>query len=97
MQQLKRAHDRKLVANVNQRLCFPSEIATANLGLDLLIWSYLQHRAHCSLGGAVEEAFKHKSFKYAKLAADAEQCGLKAKVCPVKDSCKGFLGNHQAT
>lgn len=45
----------------------------------------------------MEEAFKYKRFKYAKLAADAEQHGWKAKVCPVEDSCRGFLGNHQAT
>lgn len=97
MEQLKGACNWKLVENVNHSICFPFEIATANLRPDPLIWSYLQCRAHCSLGGAVEEAFKHKSFKFAKLAADAEQCRWKAKVCPVEDSGKDFLGNCQAT
>ncbi|KAJ7991222.1 hypothetical protein DPEC_G00295080 [Dallia pectoralis] len=41
---------------------------------------------------AVEEAFKRKSLKYTELAADAEQRGWKAKVCPVEAGCRGFVG-----
>ncbi|KAJ8011633.1 hypothetical protein DPEC_G00060290 [Dallia pectoralis] len=42
---------------------------------------------------AVEEAFERKSLKYTELAADAEQRGWKAKVCPVEVGCRGFVGN----
>lgn len=47
---------------------------------------------HCSLVGAVEEAFKHKTCKYAELAADAEQHRWKAEVCPVEDSSRDSFG-----
>lgn len=33
------------VADLHHGLCFPSEIATANLRSDLMVWSYLRHRA----------------------------------------------------
>lgn len=80
------------MADLNHGLCFPSEIAKANLRSDLMLWSYLRHRAHCSLVGAVEEAFEHKTFRYAKLAADAEQHRWKAKVCAVEDSSRDSFG-----
>lgn len=41
---------------------------------------------------AVEEAYERKSLKYTELAADVGQRGWKAKVCPVEDGCRGFVG-----
>lgn len=40
----------------------------------------------------MEEAFEGKSLEYAELAADTEQHGWKAKVCPVEVGCRGFMG-----
>lgn len=41
--QLGKARDRNLVADLNQRLYFPSEIATTNLRPDLVLWSPSLH------------------------------------------------------
>lgn len=43
IEQLKGARDWKLVADLNQRLRFPSEIPTADLRPDLMLWSALHH------------------------------------------------------
>ncbi|KAJ7999811.1 hypothetical protein DPEC_G00198290 [Dallia pectoralis] len=81
--QLGRARDWKLVADLNQRLHFPSEIATTNLRPDLVLWSSSLHSVYIieltvPWEAAVEEAFERKSLKYTELAADAEQRGWKA-------------------
>ena len=86
-----------MVADLNQRLCFPVEIATTNLRPDLVLWS----ASLCTVyiieltvpwEDAMEEAYVRKSLRYAELAADAEQRGWKAKVCPVDVGCRGFVG-----
>ena len=75
----------------------PPEIATTNLRPDLVLWSSSQQTVYIieltvPLEDAVEEAYERKSLKYAELAAEAEQHGWKAKVCPVKVGCRGFVG-----
>lgn len=40
---------------------------------------------------AVEDVFERKRLKYTELAAEAEQCRWKAKVCPVEIGCRGFV------
>lgn len=79
------ARDWKLVADLNQGLCFPSEIATTNLRPDPVLWSSTLHTVYIieltvPWEAAVEEAFESKSLKYTELAADAKQCGWRAKV-----------------
>ena len=45
------------------------------------------------LGGARDwKLVVDLSLKYTELAADAEQHGWKAKVCPVEVACRGFVG-----
>lgn len=82
---------------MNKRLYFPSEIATTNLRPDLVLWSPSLHIVYIieltvPWEDAVEEAFERKRLKYTELAADAEQRGWKAKVCPVEVGCRGFVG-----
>ncbi|KAJ8369267.1 hypothetical protein SKAU_G00092950 [Synaphobranchus kaupii] len=95
--QLGAARDWKLLADLEQKLCFPSEIATTNLRPDLVLWS----TSLCTVyiieltvpwEDAVGEAYEGKRLKYAELAAGAEQHGWKAKVCPVEIGCRGFVG-----
>lgn len=86
-----------MVADLNHRLCFPSEIATTNLRPDLVLWSSSLRTVYIieltvPWEAAVEEAFERKSLKYTELAADAEQRGWKAKICPVEVGCRGFVG-----
>ncbi|KAM3863017.1 neuronal PAS domain-containing protein 4-like [Diretmus argenteus] len=66
-----------------------------NTGLHQLnhfMHSSLQQELTVPWESAVEEAFERKSPKYTELAADAEQRGWKAKVCPVEVGCRGFVG-----
>lgn len=95
--QLGGARDWRLVADLNQRLCFPTEIAIMNLRPDLMLWS----ASLCTIyiieltvpwEDATEEAYKRKSLRYAELAGDAEQSGKKSKVCPVEVGCRGSVG-----
>lgn len=95
--QLGGARDWKLAADLNQRLCFPSEIAITNLRPDLVLWSSSLHTVYIieltvPWEAAVEEAFERKSLKYTELAVEAEQRGWKSKVCPVEVGCRGFVG-----
>ena len=82
--------------DLSQRLYFPPEIATTNLRPDLVLWSSSTKKVYIvdltvPWEDAVEEAYKRKSLKYAELAADAEQRGWKAGVCPVEVGCRGFV------
>ncbi|KAL0199484.1 hypothetical protein M9458_008024, partial [Cirrhinus mrigala] len=68
--QLGRARDWKLVVDLNQRLHFPSEIATTNLRPDLVLWSSSLHTVYIieltvPWEDAVEEAFERKSLNNA--------------------------------
>lgn len=45
---------------------------------------------------AVGEVHKRNRFSFAELAADAELCGRKSKVLPVKVVCIGFVGRSLA-
>ena len=83
--------------DLSPRLYFPPEIATTNLRPDLVLWSSSTKKVYIveltvPWEDAVEEAYERKSLKYAELAADAEQRGWKAKVCPVEVGCRGFVG-----
>lgn len=89
--------DWMLLADLNQRLCFPHEIAVTNLRPDPVLWSSTLRTVYIiestmTWEDAVEKAYKHKSLKYAELEADVEQRGWKAKVCPVEVTCRGFVG-----
>lgn len=68
---------------------FPPEIATTNLRPNLMLWSSSLRRVYIieltvPWEDAVEEVYERKSLKYAELAADAEQHGWEARVCPVE-------------
>ncbi|XP_063058330.1 uncharacterized protein LOC134451862 [Engraulis encrasicolus] len=95
--QLAAARDWRLLVDLEQRLCFPAEIAMTNLRPDLVLWSASVRRVYIveltvpwedNLG----EAFERKKLRYAELAADAEQQGWKAIVLPVEVGCRGFVG-----
>lgn len=82
------------MADLNQILCFPPDIATPNLTPDLVLWSTPLRTVYIielsvPWNDAVEEAYKRKSLKYAELGADAEQCGWKANVYPLEVGCRG--------
>lgn len=47
-----------------------------------MLWSSSLHK----------EAYKQKGLKCAGLAADAEQRGWEAEVCPVGVGCRGIMG-----
>ena len=94
--QLGRARDWKMLTDLDTKLCFPAEIASTNLRPDLVLWSAsLKHVYIIELTvpweGAVEEAYERKKLRYSELAADAQQQGWKAKVCPVEVGCRGFV------
>ena len=41
----------------------------------------------------MEEAYERKKLRYAEFAAEAQQQGWKAKVCPVEVGCRGFVAS----
>ncbi|XP_049901864.1 uncharacterized protein LOC126391274 [Epinephelus moara] len=94
--QLGAARDWRLLADLEQRLYFPTEIATTNLRPDLVLWSPSIRSVYIieltvPWEDAVGEAYEHKRLKYAELAADAEQRGWKATVLPVEVGCRRFV------
>ncbi|MDF4985935.1 hypothetical protein P3581_23605, partial [Vibrio parahaemolyticus] len=98
--QLGVARDWRLLADLNQWLRSLSEIVSTNFRPDLVLWSSSLRLIYiiestAPWEDAVDEACKCKSLKYAKLAADAEQHGWKAKVCPVEVGCRGFIGGSE--
>jgi len=68
--QLEASRDWKMLADVDQQLIFPPEIATTNLRLEsLVVWI----STHCSPDeDAVDEAYERKKLWYAHLATEAE-------------------------
>ena len=87
---------RQMQVDVGQRLSVPSEIAITNLRPDLLLWSNSQRMVYfieltVPWEDNVEEAFERKKLRYTELAAQAEQRGWRAKICPVEVGCRGFV------
>ncbi len=81
---------------MDQKLCFPAEIASANLRPDLVLWSASLKLVYITeltvpWENSVEEAFEQKRLRYAELAADVQQRGWRAKVRPVEVGCRGFV------
>lgn len=72
--QLGTALDWKLLADLGQRLCFSSEIATTNFRPNSLCTVYIMDLI-VPWEEAVGEAFERKTLKYIEPAADAEQHG----------------------
>ena len=80
-----------MLVDLDTKLCFPAEIASTNLRPDLVLWSASLKLVYIITltvpwEGAVGEAYEQKELRYAELAADAQQQGWKAKVCPVSGS-----------
>ena len=91
------ARDWRLLVDLEQRLCFPAEIAITNLRPDLVLWSPSLRSVYIieltvPWEDNVGEAYERKKLRYAELAADAEQRGWKACVRPVEVGCRGFVG-----
>lgn len=89
-----------MVADLDQRLCFPTEITTTNLQPDLVLWSsFLCSTLIVELmvpwEDAVGEAYERKSLKYSELVADREQRGWRTRVFPVEVGCRGFSSEYQ--
>lgn len=85
-----------MLVDVDQRLTVPSEIAITNLRPDLVLWSNSQRMVYfveltVPWEDAVQEAFERKKLRYTELAAEAEQRGWRAKICPVEVGCRGFV------
>ncbi|KAI3354735.1 hypothetical protein L3Q82_004569 [Scortum barcoo] len=88
--------DWRLLVDLDQRLCFPAEIAATNFRPDLVFWSSSLLSAFIveltvPWEDAVGEAYEQKSLKYSELAADTERRGWKTKVYPVEVGCRGFV------
>lgn len=76
---------------------FLFESTMTSLRPDLVLWS----SSLCTVyiieltapwDDAVKEAYECKNLMFAEPEGDAKQCGWKPKVCPVEDSCRGFIG-----
>lgn len=76
------ACDWMLLANLNQRLCFPPETIVTKLRPDLVLWSSTLRTVYIielivSWEDAVEEAYERKSLKYTELAGNVGKRGWK--------------------
>lgn len=78
----------KMCTDLDQRLTFPSEIATTNLWLGLILWIPARWAFVVELGGCWGEAYERKKLHYAEVAAEAEEQGWKVVVRPVEVSCR---------
>ncbi len=92
---LSRARDRRMAADIGQKLCFPAEITSTNLRPDLMLWSASLHLVYIikltmPWEDAVEEAYKCNRMRYTELASDAQQRGWNMKLRPVEGGCRGF-------
>lgn len=90
-----------MLADLDQRLCFPAKIASTNLRPDLVLWSAsLQFiyiiEVTVPWEDGVKEAFNKKKLRYAELAADAQDRGWTAKVRLMKVGCRGFVASSTA-
>ncbi|MGH0140139.1 UNVERIFIED_CONTAM: hypothetical protein FKN15_010183 [Acipenser sinensis] len=88
-----------MLADVDQRLIFPPEIATTNLRPDIVLWSgsaRLVHLVELTVPweDAVDEAYERKKLRYAQLATEAEQRGWRVRVYPVEVGCRGFVAHY---
>lgn len=93
---LRGANDWEMRVDLGGKLVVPQEIVSTNLRPDLVLWSTSQQRVYfieltVPWEDSVEEAYERKKLKYADLAAEAEQRGWKARVCPVEVGCRGFI------
>ena len=94
--ELEAARDWQMLVDVGQRLTVPPEIVITNLRPDLVLWSNSQRKVYfveltVPWEDAVQEAFERKKLRYSDLAAEAEQRGWRAKVCPAEVGCRGFV------
>ncbi|XP_056107596.1 uncharacterized protein LOC130085708 [Rhinichthys klamathensis goyatoka] len=99
--QLDAARDWKMLADLDQRLIFPPEIATTNLRPDIVLWSGSARIVQLieltvPWEDAVDEAYERKKLRYAHLATEAEQRGWRVQVYPVEVGCRGFVA-HSTT
>ena len=98
---LNAARDWQMQADLDRRLIFPPEIATTTLRPDLVLWSNTRKLVYIieltvPWEDNVEEAYERKKLRYSNLAAEAEDRGWKARVCPVEVGCRGFVASSTA-
>lgn len=85
-----------MLADLDKKLCFPTETAATNLRPDLVLWSaslkldYI-FKLTVPWEDAVEETYERKKLRYAELAAQVQQQGWRAEVCSVEVSCRRFI------
>jgi len=90
-----------MLADLDQRLILPPEIATTDLRPDIVLWSGSARIVQMieltvPWEDAVDEAYERKKLWYAHLATEAEQRGLRVQVYPVELGCRGFVA-HSTT
>lgn len=71
-----------MLVDLNQKLCFPLEIATTNLRPALVLWSALLRHVYkltVPWERSVDEAFEHKKLRYTELGANAKQQDWKVR------------------
>ncbi|MGH0137775.1 UNVERIFIED_CONTAM: hypothetical protein FKN15_064481 [Acipenser sinensis] len=78
-----------MLADVGQWFIFPPEIAATNLRPDIVLWSgsaRLVHLVELTVPweDSVDEAYKRRKLWYTQIATEAEQCGWRVQVYPVK-------------
>lgn len=77
------AWDWKMQVDIGNQLIFLPEIAATTLRPDLVLWSHSPKPAYIT----------ELTVPWEELAADAQQRGWKAKVCPVEVGCRGFVAS----
>ncbi|XP_059360386.1 taste receptor type 1 member 3-like [Carassius carassius] len=94
--QLRLAHDWKMLADIGRQLVFPPEIATTTLRPDMVLWSLSLKKVFIieltvPWKDSVDEAYERKHLRYADLAAEARHHGWNTEVRPVEVGCRGFV------
>lgn len=97
---LNAARDWEMRVDLSQRFTFPPEIAATNLLPDLDLWSKSCRRVFIveltvPWEEAIDEAFERKRLRYADLAAEADDRGLKVNVRPVEVGSRGFVAQRK--
>lgn len=84
-----------MLADMDKKLCFPTEMSATNLRPDLVFWSASLKLVYIieltvPWEDAVEETYERKKLRYTELAAQVQQQSWRAEVHSVEVGCRSF-------
>ena len=93
---LEGTNDWNIITDLDERMIFPTHIATTNLRPDIIIWSDGKKCVHLveltvPWEGNLEVANERKRTKYEPLQDQCQRRGWECQVLPIEVGCRGFV------